>query len=200
MGELGGEGWGFGEGGAAGGADRFLAELARWAGAERVAQSASERARLRALVDSSAASATWAGLLLDLAESAAEVVCTVSGGARLAGRLVGVARDFVVVERGGAGVGPPLLVRIDAIGAITPAGGAARQPAGDRSAPLGITFSTALDALAGEGSPVTLRAADEAFTGTVTACGTDVVTLRLEGMARRTVHLPLDAVMWVELR
>jgi hypothetical protein len=189
--------------------DDLLADLARWSAADRAARAASGRARVRALVDQSAASATWAGLLVDLAEAGAEVVCSLAGGTRVSGRLVGMGRDFAVVERAGA---RPVLVRTDAITSLAPGAGsgagapgagpgaAPGRPGGQRRPPRDLNLAAALDALAGEGAPVVLRAAGEAITGTVTACGVDMVTLRSEGAARRTVHVPLGAVVCVELR
>jgi hypothetical protein len=61
-------------------------------------------------------------------------------------------------------------------------------------------LAAALDALAGEAVPVLVRTPTESFAGRVSACGTDVVTLMLEGVGRRVVHLPVRAVAAVELR
>lgn len=178
-------------------AEDFLARLARWSAADRAARAVSERARTRSLVEQAAGAATWTGLLVDLAEVEARVACSLVGGGKVTGRLVGVGRDFAVVERPGAG---PVLIRLDGVTAVAPASPVLPAPGGDRRPALDLTFAAALDLLAGEGAPVVVRTATEAFTGRVTACGTDVLTMVLEGGARRVVHLPLRAVAAVELR
>ena len=178
-------------------ADDFLAQLARWAAADRTARAVSERARTRSLVDQAAGAATWAGLLVDLAEAQARVACSLPGGTKVTGRIVGVGRDFAGVERPGAG---PVLMRTEALTAVAPAGPPVGRPGGDRRPALDLTFEAALEALAGEGAPVLVRTPGESFTGRVSACGTDLFTLLLEGAGRRPVHLPMRAIVAVELR
>jgi hypothetical protein len=187
-----------GLGGGDGRPDDFLARLEAWSAADRVARSASERSRTRSLLDRSASDATWAGLLVDLAEAAAEVTVSMGGGRRLTGRLVGTARDFVVMERRRSG---PVLIRSAAVRAVTPSADAAgpARPAGRRTPPRDMSLAGALDALAGEQAPVTLRAGDDTFAGTVVACGEDVVTIRADG-GRSPVYVPLAGLDCVELR
>ncbi len=178
--------------------DDFLAELARWSAGDRAARAAAERSRTRALVDQSAATATWAGLLVDLAEASAEVTVAM-GEVRLTGRLVGAGRDFAVLEGHRT---RPVLVRIDAITALTPAAasGAATAPGGRRRPALELTLADVLDALAGEQAPVTVRSGAEAVSGSLVACGRDLITVRAEGPARRPVYVPISGLAYVELR
>lgn len=192
--------------------DGLLAELARWSAHDKAARAASERSRTRSLVQQSAAAATWTGVLVDLAEGQTEVTVWLGAGAKLAGCLVGVGRDFVVLERGAGGRagGGPVLVRSDAVAALvpTPSPGAIRRgPGGERPAPLELTLAGALDALAGEEAPVTVRAGTDAIAGSLVASGEDVLTLRPGGVgaaggagAGRLVYVPVRAVTWVELR
>jgi hypothetical protein len=212
----------------------FLAELGRWSAADRAGRAATERVHLRALVDRSAAEATVVGLFVDLAEAGAEVTVTLADGHRVNGRLTGVGRDLIAIERRAA---RPVLVRTEAIAAVIPgragdpgpagsancvggAGGSALmpgrgttqssgggmppraplRPTGRRPAPLDLTLAAALDAIAGDGAPVALRVATEVFTGTVVACGENLVTMQIEGAARRPCYVPLAAVTCVELR
>ncbi|HET6966586.1 MAG TPA: hypothetical protein VFH58_17575 [Acidimicrobiales bacterium] len=203
-----------GLGGGEPGPDELLADLARWAAAERVTRAASERARTRDLIAQSTATATWAGLLVDLAEAAAEVTLWLEGGRKLTGRLVGTGRDFAVVERRG---GRAALVRTGAISALAPAGeahdpgrpgGAAgwhvgaggRRAGGSRPPGVDLSLAAALDGLAAEGYPVSLHSGAETVTGVLVACGEDVVTLRADGAQRRPVYVPLGRVSCVELR
>lgn len=179
--------------------DDFLAELARWAASERVGRSAAERSRTRLLQDQAAATATWAGLLVDLAERRSDVTVSVRAGPAVSGRLVATARDFVVVENRRA---VPVMVRTDAVTAVAPSGvgTGAERPGGHRPPPLDLTLAGALDALAGERAPVVVRAGSDLITGWVVACGQDVVTIRAEGAGARPVYLPVSSVSCVELR
>ena len=176
--------------------DDFLGQLARWSAADRVARAAAERARTRSLEDQSAAAATWSGLLLDLAEAQAQVTIGLGPELKVTGRLVGTARDFIVVE-----TRAPVMVRTDAISWIAPSSGtdAPARPGGRRRPPLEISLAGALDALAGERSPVVVRAGGQSLTGFLLACGEEVVTIRAEA-GRKPVYVPVRAVTCVELR
>ena len=179
--------------------DDFLAELARWSAADRVSRAAAERSRTRSLHGQSAADATWAGLLVDLAEARAEVTVSIRTGMKVSGRLMATARDFVVLEnRSGA----PVMLSTDAISCLAPSAGTstADRPGGGRRPRLELSLAGALDALAGERAPVVVWAGPESVTGSVVACGEDLVTIRAEGATQRRVYLPLGSVMCVELR
>lgn len=143
-----------------------------------------------------------------MAEARADVTLSVEPGTKVSGRLVGVARDFVVVE---ARRSNPVLVSTSAITALAPAaqppagrrgaagGPATESPGGRRRPALELTLAGALDALAGERAPVVVRAGTEPVVGAVVACGEDVVTIRTDG-SPRPVYVPVSAVKWVELR
>lgn len=186
-----------GLGGAGGRSDDLLGQLARWAAADRTARAASERARTRSLIGQASSVATWDGLLVDLAEAGAEVAVT-AGGLRMAGRVVGVGRDFAILERR---PGRPALVHTGGITSLSPSSpDAPRHPGGRRPPPLGLTLAAALDALAGEETPVLIRSGPDASNGDLVACGEDVVTLRGNGPGRRPVYIPLAGITVVELR
>ena len=80
------------------GTDEFWAELTRWAASERASAAAADRARGRALADQSAATATLAGVLVDLAEQGAPVAIGLKGDRVLRGRVVGVGRDALFMD------------------------------------------------------------------------------------------------------
>jgi hypothetical protein len=176
-----------------------------------VGRAASGRARARSLIDQSAAEATLSGLLVDLAEEAAEVTLGLAstdrvasrgagpGAGQVAGRLVGVGRDLLIVDRPGRGAA---LVRTAAVTSVTPLGSAVgpARPGGRRPPGLDLTMAAALDALGADGAPVMVRTSDATFAGVVLACGEDVVTLRTEGADRRPVYVALGAIICVELR
>lgn len=184
--------------------DNLLARLAEWRSADLASRSAAERSRTRALVEQSAATATFGGLLLDLAEAGTEVTVWVGAGLKVAGRLAGIARDFVAVAGRDR---TSVLVRTGAITAVVPSltGGTAgghlpTRPGGQRRPAVELTLADALDTLAAQEAPVTVRCGDEPFTGHLMACGRDLLTIRTGGSGRRPVYLPLDAVSYVELR
>lgn len=165
--------------------DELVAAFARWAADERVHSAARERSRERWLRQQAVEEATLAGVLIDLAERRAEVVVT-TRSRQFAGRVVGVAKDFFVLEdRGGAGV---LVVTTHAVTVGHPAarsGPAERDPSGDRQPPLTLGFVDALALLAGDRSPVGLALDDGSLvTGEIAGVGLDVVTLRSEPLER----------------
>ncbi len=212
--------------------ERFLEALSGWAAGQRVAGAASGRARLRALTEAAAGSATLAGILVDLAERQAEVavVCAgpapgdppargAAGSGRLTGRLVGVGRDFVVVEQRDR---PPVVVRTGALCSVWPlpgtggggdgaggwfagpgrgdVGSGISLPGGDRTAPLALSLDSVLAELAAERAPVAVGTPAGRIEGELVAVGRDVVTLRAPGPARRLVHVPAGSLQWCELR
>ena len=179
-------------------ADDFLAELARWASTERVARAASERSRGRTLADQATAASTWTGLLVDLAEVGAEVTLSAGPGLARTGRLVGVARDFVVLERAGRG---PLLMATAAVEVVAPTGTPGRSArAGRRGTASQLTLAAAIEALAGEQSPATVQVGDQSIPGVITACGEDVVTVKSDGSVGRWNYIAVNAISWIEIR
>ncbi len=203
-----------------------------------MAGAASARSRQRFLSQAAAGSATLTGVLVDLAERAAEVVLSMGAGldggpyppaqagpvagGRLGGRLVGVGRDFCVLEQGN---GRPAVVRTSALTAVWPlegpagpggsapagAGGSmpaggqsagAGLPAGARTSPLSLSFTAVLDDLASERALVAAYTPAGRIDGELWAVGEDLVTLRVRagGGPRRLVHVAATAILWCELR
>jgi hypothetical protein len=146
----------------------------------------------------SARSATWVGLLVDLAERNAAVSVT-AGGTRLTGCVIGVGRDFFVLE---PAAGRPVLVSTGAATSVSalPEEPANSPAAGDRRPALDLSLLSAFDALAEERAPVAVCAGDTTFEGELVSVGEDVITLRSMSAQRRLVHLPSAAVAWCELR
>lgn len=180
----------------------FLQALGGWAAGQRVAGAARARSRQRSLSASAAASATLIGILVDLAEDGSEAVVdlgrTGPASSRLSGRVVGVGRDFFVLE---GPTGRPVVVRTATVTAVT--SGASRPgpgPGGDRKAPLSLSFSGVADGLAAEELPVAVATASGLVEGDLVAVGVDVLTVRPRGRGRRRIHVPLDAVAWLEPR
>ena len=186
------------------GVDDLLASFADWAAAERVARAAAERSRARSLGEQAARSATWTGILVDLAERAAQVQVT-AGGSKISGRLLCVGRDFLVVEQPSS---RPCLVSVEAVDTLAPqpalplapeTAGRPAPPGGSRHPAVDLSLLSALDSLAAERAPVALRSGTTTLTGDLLATGVDVLTIAA-GPHGRLVHVPVAALAWCELR
>jgi hypothetical protein len=182
--------------------DGLLAALGRWAADERGAEAGRQRSRERWLRQQATGSATFTGVLTDLAEAGTEVVVTTTARA-WSGAVVGVGRDFCVVEdRRGAGI----LVATAAVISVTAAPGGRRlgrpgEPSGERAAPLGLRLIDALGMLAGERNPVLLSLGiDHQVPGELIAVGSDVVTLRVERPPGTSTHIPLERIQACVIR
>jgi hypothetical protein len=177
--------------------DDLVAAFHRWAAGERTTEAARDRTRERWLRDQASATASWAGIMVDLAEQATTVVIGM-GPLRLTGRIVGVARDFCVVEQAG---GRPVLIALDAISAVWPAPSGAGSPGGDRPPGLALSMAGALSALADERSRVLLTLEDgDQLEGELVAVGEDVITLRTQPPSRRSIYVRLASVRSCEIR
>jgi hypothetical protein len=177
--------------------DDLVAAFQRWAAGERTTAAARNRTRERWLRDQASASANWAGVLVDLAEQATNVVIGM-GRVRCTGRIVGVARDFCVVQQA---AGRPVLIALDAISAVWPASQTSGFAAGDRRASLALSMAGALSALADERGRVALMLEDgDQVEGELFSVGEDVIALRIEAPSRRSVYVRLASVRSCEIR
>jgi hypothetical protein len=180
-------------------ADAVVTAFARWAADERARDAASQRTRERWLRQQAQEAATLVDILVDLAEARSRAAISVGGGfADVHGRVVGVGNDFVVVEHQGAAT----LVALHAVEALRPDAGQGDDPialaapsGGERRAVIEVNLLAALAALAAHRSPVRLRLAGG---GTLSAelrgVGVDVVMLA-SPTPRRTVYIPLTAIL-----
>jgi hypothetical protein len=182
--------------------DRLLASLGRWAGDQRAAEAAAARARERWLRQQAGEAATVEGVLVDLAERQAAVVVQTDGRTHV-GRLRGTGRDVLVLDGESGAI---TLVALDAIRTIglAPAP-SAEEPAdraspGDRSPTGRLSMAGLLAALAADRAPVHLELrGGKRVTGTLRNVGADVLSMRLEGKPPRTVHVPIEAIIWCSL-
>jgi hypothetical protein len=177
--------------------EELVAAFARWAAQDRARSAATDRARQRSLGDQALSTATWTGILVDLAERGAGVTVSL-GGNRCTGWIVGVGRDFCVVEQ--AVRRRPALIPLSAISYVSADQPGGAMPSGDRPTGLDLSMAAALAALAEERVPVALRVGGDEVEGEVIGVGEDVVTLRANAPAGRLVHVPLAAVTFCEVR
>jgi hypothetical protein len=99
--------------------DELVAAFTTWAAEQRAESAAAGRARERSLREQAAASATWVGILVDLAEQGTRVTALVAGQRR-SGRIAGVGRDFLVLD---PRYGHTALIRLDAVLTLWPSNG-----------------------------------------------------------------------------
>jgi hypothetical protein len=182
------------------GGDEVVAAFSRWAAEQRTVSAAGSRSRERSLREQAAASATWAGALVDLAEGGAPVTAVI-GRQRRTGRIVGVARDFFVLE---TRTGRSDLVVLRAVDALWPdqtVGPRPAGPAGDRGGAIDLSLMMALAVLAEEHAPIGLTTTSGIeIAGDLLAAGEDVLTVRTDAPNRRLAHVPFSAVAICELR
>jgi hypothetical protein len=180
------------------GGDELVAAFARWAADQRAEAAAADRVKERSLRAQASASATWSGILVDLAEQATAVTAVV-GAQRRRGRIVGVGPDFCVFE---AHLGGSALISLPAMSALWPERTTgAIPPAGARRPALELSLLAALSMLAEERSPVTLvTLGGDEIAGDLIAAGEDVLTVQTDPPARRLAHVRLSALARCELR
>jgi len=180
--------------------EELVAQFARWAAGQRAVEAVDRRSRERFLRDQVIGSATWVGLMVDLAERSAPVSLSVSSQ-RLRGRVVGVGRDFCVLDQPS---GRAALIALSALTLVAPEEAPPSRisaPGGSRGPGLELSLAAALASLAEERSLLALvLAGGHQVEGTLIGAGEDVLTLRTDGQARRMAHVPLAAVRICEIR
>ena len=175
-----------------------LAErLDAWLADARVEGSADARARehwLRAAAD---ADATFAGVVLDLAERGVGLAVATVARRRLQGVVHVLGADFIALRLSS---GNEVLLSLRAIASIrtAPAVGLA---AGERVVTTDLRLGDVLAELGAERARVRLVVLDgeDAVTGELRSVGHDVVTVRTDGEAQATAYVRIAAVAEVAL-
>ena len=174
---------------------RLLADAA----ADAAARERSQERTLRAVAESEA---TFAGVILDLAERGTTILVRTIAGRLHRGRVVGVGASVLALQDGGR---PPVLLTVAGVTSARPDPAVddhglerATDVSGNRPAPIDVPLGQLLAVLAEDRPRVQVAVpGDEPVAGELRAVGSDVVTLRLDG--RRLVHLRLAAVVEVVL-
>jgi hypothetical protein len=164
--------------------------------ADEAAHEAAVRARAeqRDREERAAELATWIGTLRDLAERRLAVSVRARSGRVHRGALVGLGVDHLVLR---LQAGSVALIALAATRTVRPEPGLPAPPAmGDRDTAQDRTLAEALARSVEERRAVVLvlREVEDPLQGEVVGLGEDVVTLRIGGVDRGTVYLPLDAV------
>jgi hypothetical protein len=156
----------------------------------RRADAASSRRREQWMRQQAEEEATFHGLLIDLAEGRADVTVHTRAQRRLAGRLVVVGNDLIVLagDRGGERTFVPL----PAVTTVRP--GVETTPAlGDRTASRTgtATFEAAMVDLAADRPPVCVHTVDgERTTGTLRRVGRDYLAVQTAPSSEVAVRFP----------
>jgi hypothetical protein len=179
------------------GGDDLLARLDRWVAAARSEDAIAARTRTRWLRQVADESASFAGVLVDLAERGAPVVVHGAGGRRHRGVVAGVGADFVALR---TAQGADVLVAFRGIAAVR-AERRAGHGLGDRDVSVELGLTEALAALA-EDRPrvlVVTMADPEGAAGVLRAVGQDVLTLLLDGSDGQLAYVPMATVAEVRV-
>lgn len=179
------------------GGDGLLGRLGRWAADARADDAVARRAREGFLRRAAGEDATFAGVLLDLAEQGAPVLVTLAGGRRHRGVLRAVGADFVGLV---TGQGAQVLVAAGGIVSVRP-DPRARPLAGDRAVEVAAGLREVLAVLAEERPRVLVLAAGDGdgLAGELQGVGLDVLVLRLDGPDRPTAYVRVPNLVEVSL-
>jgi hypothetical protein len=168
--------------------------LTAWVANARTDGAAAARAREGFLRRTGPEDATFAAVLLDLAEHGSPVLATTTTGRRHRGVVAGVGHDFAALRTPD---GRDVVLAHRGIAAVGPEGSHAVAP-GDRTAVLPLGIAEALAVLAEDRPRVLVVATGgEAVAGDLTAVGRDVLTVRLDGADRRVAYVATANVVEV---
>jgi hypothetical protein len=165
-------------------------ELGRWLDDVVADERSQARSRERVLRRAAAEGATFAGLLVDVAEQGNVVRVRTRHGRTHVGRVELVGNDFVVVGS--------TWVRLDAVAWVRPElGSMAASPAGNRGA-VDVRLIEALARLAVDRVRVAVvTSGGEVVAGELRDVGADVLTIRLDGGEGGLVYVPGASVLEV---
>jgi hypothetical protein len=172
-----------------------LDNLERWAAEAMAREAADERIRERWLKRQAQEGATFASLLLDLAERRVTVTLSTTDGQRHQGLVTMVGLDFTAVR---TSVGHLTVVALRAVLAVVPTGDSrfASLDGGtdDRPRPIDATMADALAEAAASRPRVSLRGGTMAVTGELRGMGSDLVVLAVGEPRPRPTYLRLGSI------
>lgn len=171
--------------------DDLVAELTRWLADRRSDAASASRSRERWLRQQAEEDATFAGILLDLAEQQCPIVVQLARDRRHRGHVRAVADDFLALR---TQEGTDVLLAYAGIVA-TRLQGSEAPLAGDRPRALEMSLAEALGAISGERPRILVVTRDGSrLSGELRTAGRDVLALRSDGGDRAMSYVPLAAV------
>jgi hypothetical protein len=176
---------------------RLAARLDAWLADARIKGSADARARERWLQDAAEADATFAGVLLDLAERGTSVAVSTTGGRRHHGSIDVIGADFASVR---TARGVEVLVALAGITAVRTAP-LVDPTLGERVVTTELRLAEVLAELTAERTHVLLETSERrgSVGGALRAVGYDVVTVRTDGEPPAIAYVRLAAITEVTL-
>jgi hypothetical protein len=174
------------------GAPDLDARLDRWLADARSADAAAARARARWLRLQAEESATFAGVLVDLAERHTGVTVHGHAGRRRRGVVALVAADFCALR---TDAGREVLIAYRGVSSIRP-DVRAEVPVGDRTVRAELGLAEMLNIVAADRPRVliTTLVDSEGVAGELRSVGRDVVAIRTDGDGRVPTYVPIDAI------
>jgi hypothetical protein len=175
----------------------LAARLERWVADARSTDAAAARVRERWLRLQADESATFGGVLMDLAERGTPVVIHGRAARRHRGSISAVALDFCALRTSGA---RDVLLSFTGIGSVRP-DSRSPDPIGDRVVRAEIGLAEMLSVLAADRPRVLILTAADAngVAGELRSVGRDVVTVRLDGEPRAAAYVAISAIAEVSL-
>jgi hypothetical protein len=163
----------------------------------RSTEAAAARARERWLRLQADESATFAGVLIDLAERGTPVVIHGRAGRRHRGAIAAVASDFCTLRTSG---GRDVLLTFAGIASVRP-DSRSPGPIGDRALQAEIGIAEMLSLLAADRPRILIVTTADAdgIAGELRSVGRDVVTVRLDGEPRAAAYVAISAIAEVSL-
>lgn len=171
-------------------ADDPLSGLSKWLSEGRVDAAATARARQRWLERQATEDATLAGVLLDLGERSRRITVRTEGGTNIAGSIVALGADFVIVREDRSG---DAFIPLGSVATVR-GGPGDDPPVGDRSVALAAVLGEVLGQLAADGPTVKVVAGGDAIRGDLRSVGQDLLAVEVSSERREVAHVALHAI------
>jgi hypothetical protein len=172
-------------------------EIERWAAEARARDAVDARVRERWLRRQAEEEATFAELLLDLAEREVAVVVTTTANRRYMGPVEAVGADFVALRTTGGRTAVLALGAVAAVGTAGPAGGRAgalggREDHGRRA--VTVALGDVLAHAVADHPRVQVHAGDLGVVGELWSVGADMISVHTARSPPATAYLRLPSV------
>ncbi len=172
----------------------MLDDIERWVADARAEEAAGERVRERWLRQQAAEDASFAGVLVDLAERAVTVTVTAVSGRRHQGRVAAVGADFVALR---SASGRLSLLALHSVARVRLAPPERPVSGGPRDAVEGSTEVTLAEVLAqavGHRPRLSVHFAADHLVGELRAVGADVLSISVDGQTSGLTYARLASV------
>lgn len=174
--------------------EAMLDDIERWVADARAEEAAGERARQRWLRQQADEEASFAGVLVDLAERGVTVTVTAVSGRRHQGQVAAVGADFVALRGGG---GRLTLVALRSVARVRlapperPVSGGVRDGVADSSA---VTLAEVLAQAVADRPRLSVHFGADHLLGELRAVGADVLSVSVDGQASGMTYARLASV------